>query len=425
MLSVLYRVHVSDFTARMLAVCIGLATVVVAYHVGRVLYDRSTGLAAAAVLAFMPYHVVVSRQALLDGTETLFATVALLCAAHYARSQQRSWLYALAASLGLTFLSKETGIVFAVSFFVFLALSPQVFVRVRDLAGASILGVLMLAVYPISVSFGGASSTSRSFLSWQFLRRSNHGITFYFTTALPAMGWVVVAVAIAGLIALWRTRSWREHLLLSWIVVPLLFFTFWPTKGYQYLLPAAPAVAVLAGHALGRLPLGRGEGATRRVVSAIVVCAVLASLFVASWVRTQPSTSSSYLAGTGGVPRGRQAGVWLAANVPEDARLLALGPSMANVLQFYGGRKVWGLSVSTNPLHRNPVYEPIVNPDLALRRNDIQYLVWDAYSANRSPRFAAQLLRYVARFHGRLVHSEVVGRGARQRQVIAIYAVRP
>ncbi len=424
-LSVIYRIRVSDFEARMLAVCIGLATVVVTYHVGKVLYNRRAGLVSAAILALMPYHVVVTRQALLDGTETFFATLALLCAAQFARSRQRSWLYALAAALGLTFLSKETGIVLAVSFFVFLALSPQVYIRVRDLAGALILGAAIVAVYPLAVSFGGAASTSRSFLSWQLLRRANHGIAFYFTSALPAMGWIVIGLACTGLIVLWPTRSWRENLLISWIVVPLLFFTFWPTKGYQYLLPAAPAVAVLAGRALARLPLGRDTRRTRSVVSVLVLCAVFATLFVSSWQHIRPSESTSYLAGTGGVPRGRDAGTWLAANVPSDARLLALGPSMANVLQFYGGRKVWGLSVSTNPLNRNPVYQPIDNPDLAIRRGDIQYVVWDAYSANRAPKFAAQLLRYVARFHGRLVHSEVIGHGTGQRQVIEVYAVRP
>ena len=98
---------------------------------------------------------------------------------------------------------------------------------------------------------------------------------------------------------------------------------------------------------------------------------------------------------------------------------------MANVLQFYGNRKVWGLSVSTNPLHRNPVYQPLPNPDSAIRRGDVQYLVWDSYSADRAPSFAARLLRYVARFHGQPVHTESIKSGNRVKPVIIIYAVRP
>jgi hypothetical protein len=41
---------------------------------GRLLYGRAIGLLAAAILALMPYHVLVSRQMLLDGPMTFFAT---------------------------------------------------------------------------------------------------------------------------------------------------------------------------------------------------------------------------------------------------------------------------------------------------------------------------------------------------------------
>jgi hypothetical protein len=199
----------------------------------------------------------------------------------------------------------------------------------------------------------------------------------------------------------------------------------WPTKGYQYLLPIAPAVAVLAGRALGRLPFRRGARVASVILSTLLVVVLLGTLTQTSWSRISPKSTSTFLAGTGGVPGGRAAGTWLRTNVPPGARLLALGPSMANILEFYGNRAVWGLSVSTNAAHRNPVYQPLVNPDLAIRRGDIQYLVWDSYSANRSPTFAAKLLRFVARYRGRAVHTETVTRGKKSVPVITIYQVHP
>lgn len=110
--------------------------------------------------------------------------------------------------------------------------------------------------------------------------------------------------------------------------------------------------------------------------------------------------------------------------------MLALGPSMANIIQFYGHRKVYGLSVSLNPLHRNPIYEPVRNPDLKIRRNELQYLVWDSYSAARSDFFAQRLLRYAERYHGRVVHTESVevrsdDGAVVEKPVIVIYEVRP
>jgi len=55
---------------------------------------------------------------------------------------------------------------------------------------------------------------------------------------------------------------------------------------------------------------------------------------------------------SGGVPGGREAGRWIDRHVPKGAQMMSVGPSMANILQYYGHRKIYGLSVSSNPLHR-------------------------------------------------------------------------
>jgi 4-amino-4-deoxy-L-arabinose transferase-like glycosyltransferase len=249
-----------------------------------------------------------------------------------------------------------------------------------------------------------------------------------------AIGLGVVAAATAGLWLLRRDASWRETLLCSWIAVPVVFFELFPVKGFQYLLPIAPAVAVLAGRCFAHwdprtLPARLGVLRTRATVP-IALGIVLVSLAVPSWQRVQPSQASTLLAGAGGMPGGREAGRWIAGNVPKGAEMLSIGPSMANVLQFYGHRKVYGLSVSANPLHRNPVYEAVHNPDRRIRENDLQYIVWDAFSAGRSRFFSSRLMRFVERFDGHVVHTETVtvrspdGRPAR-RPVIVIYEVGP
>ena len=102
---------------------------------------------------------------------------------------------------------------------------------------------------------------------------------------------------------------------------------------------------------------------------------------------------------------------------------------MANIIEFYGQRQAFGLSVSPNPLHRNPAYDPVVNPDLAIRSGDIQYIVWDSFSADRSPFFSDQLRTFIGRYHGRVVHIESVTLtqpdGATTTQpIIIIYQVR-
>lgn len=417
-----------DVAGRVAAALVGLATVLLTYELGRLLYGRRAGLFAALFMAVMPYSVLVSRQALLDGTEALFATLALYLTARYAMTQRPVWLYAAAGTLGLTFLSKEVGFLFVGSMYAFFALTPSVRVRLRHVVVAALVMAVVISPYPLSLLFAGTTTTGGRFLSYQIFRRPNHDLLFYPTTVTEALGPLLVAVALFGLWALRRWGSWRETLLLSWVVVPALFFEVWPVKGFQYLLPIAAPLAILAARALSH-----GLGSRRvRGVSAAWAAAVLVALTltVPAWNRIQPPTSGTFLAGSGGVPGGREAGEWVRRNVTLGAELLAVGPSMANILQFYGHRRVHGLSVSPNPLHRNPVYEPVTNPDLQLRQGNLQYLVWDSFSAGRSPFFAAKIRQYAERFNGHVVHVEsvpVTGSDGRQvtKPVIVIYAVGP
>jgi len=149
-------------------------------------------------------------------------------------------------------------------------------------------------------------------------------------------------------------------------------------------------------------------------------------MFAATWPQIQPANPSQMLAGAGGVPGGREAGTWIRENTPVGARLMTIGPSMANIIQFYGNRKAYGLSVSPNPLKRNPSYDALTNPDLQVRSNQLQYVVWDSYSAARSGYFEAKLMDYVKRYHGRVVHTETLPdpAGGPEKAVIIVYEVR-
>lgn len=431
LLSLFYLDGVSDVAGRLLAAAFGIGTIVVVYLTGSLLFGRRVGLLAAALLAVMPYHVVVTRQVLLDGPMAFFATVTLYLLARFSLSGKASWLYAAGGALGLTFLSKETGALLLGSVYAYFALSRDVRVRLRDLAFSSLAFVAVAIPYPLSLVFSGKSSTGSSFLAWQVFRRPNHGPAFYFTEVPPALGLPVIALALVGLVAVRKGWTWRDTLLVTWVAVPVLVFEIWSVKGFQYLLPIATPMAILAARTLCDLPFRLRLPFTRqRLVAVVLSLTTLTSLAVPSWQQAHPSTSRTFLAGSGGVPGGREAGEWVGENVPAGSRLLALGPSMANILQFYGHRKAYGLSVSSNPLHRNPTYEPVGNPDLQIRTNKLQYVVWDSYSAGRSPYFSTQLMRYVERYHGRAVHTQSVdvssaGGGTVAKPVIVIYEVRP
>jgi hypothetical protein len=417
-LSLGWRLGLHTGFERLVSVAAGVITVYLVYELGRQLYGRRTGLIAALLLALMPYHVVVSRQVLLDGPMTMLATLTLLLLVRFVLTGRPAWLYATGAAMGVTFLAKETSIVLLFAIYAFLALTPELRVRLRDLAISTGVMVLVMAPFPLSIFLTGRSGTGESYLTWQLFRRPNHDWLFYGSNVPEVIGPLVLAAAVIGLVALRRSGSWPERLLLCWIAVPVLFFELWPVKGFQYLLPIVAPVAVLAARPL----------VTKRMRPVLaVVCVSLLAVTIGRLAATEERTM---LAGAGGVPAGREAGEWIDGHVPRGATFMTIGPSMANLVQFYGRREAYGLSVSPNPLNRNPSYEPIVNPDQALRTGDIQYVVWDTFSASRAPSFSDRLLGYAERYDARAVHAETLpvrtpdGHTVR-RPAIVVYEVQP
>jgi hypothetical protein len=303
----------------------------------------------------------------------------------------------------------------------FILVCPRVNQPLRALALAlPAFGAVSLAL-PLALLLAHHSSTGQNYLEWQLTRSSNHAVTFYFTTVASSIGWGVIAGALAALLVR-ANRTWRELLLVLWIVVPYAFFEIYPLKGYPYVLPAAPAIAILAARGVLTFRLPKSWASrVRGVIYPSVVAVLGASIAVGAWQAVFPSADQAGLAGKGGIPGGREAGKWVGSHLVPGSQLMTIGPSMANIIEYYSHFPAQGLSVSTNPLHRNPAYVPIDNPDLAVRQGEFPFLVWDAYSAARSPSTAKRLTVLLARYHAKPVHTETAG----GRPVIVIYEVHP
>jgi 4-amino-4-deoxy-L-arabinose transferase-like glycosyltransferase len=419
MLSILFQFGVNDVAGRLLSVGFGVVAIGLTYALGSLMFSRRVALLAAAALALMPYHVAVTRQMLLDGPEMTLWLLATYFVARYAATGLPRWLYAAAFTAGLTVLAKETAILVVVVGIAFGLMTPVVHLGARRLAIAAGAFLLALSPYPASILLSGASDTARQFLLWQILRKPNHSGTFYFDVLGSAIGPVLLIVAALGVIAAIRAGAWQDRLLLAWLFVPLAFFEAWPVKGYQYLLPVAPALALLAARTLDvpwttwledrfrRLRFDPQHLVGARAFASILVPALLLLSLAPGTISTVMATSAQgSLAGTGGLPGGREAGMWIRDNVPPGATFMTIGPTMSNIIKFYGHRSSLGLSVSPNPLRRNPAYDPILNPDRAVQTLQIHYAAFDVWSAVRSPFFSGTLRRYITKYHGRLVYEQ-------------------
>jgi hypothetical protein len=438
-----FHVARGEVPARLVAVAFGLAAVALTYLLGHRLYGRRVGLVAAALMAVMPYSVVVSRQALLDAPMATFFLLTMYCTARYAEHSHARWLYATAFAAGMTFLAKETGVLVVAAVAAFVMLTPTVRMSARRLLIAFLLYVVAISPYPAAILIGGGSNAAQQFLLWQVLRAPNHPWTFYAEILPGAVGPLVMLAAAIGIYVALRRRGWQERLLLAWVATPTLFFELWPVKGYQYLLPIAPGLALLATQGMAqawswwrrsrmwdRIVARLRDPRLERGVASGALAIVMASLAIPSIGLVTSGSALGSLAGTGGLPGGREAGEWIRDNVPESATFMTIGPTMSNLIQYYGLRHSLALSVSPNPLKRNPAYEAVQNPDRSIRDLSIQYIAFDIWSAERSPYFAGILQRYITKYHGRLIFRQsaltrLSDGSTGQQFVVQIYEVRP
>ena len=181
LLALTFHWGVTDWAGRLLSAAIGIATIFLVYRTGRLLYGPSTGVIAALIMALMPYHVIVTRQVLLDGPATFFTTLTLYLVAKFAATGRPWFLAATGTALGLSFMTKESAFVVFAAVYAFLALSSEIRVRIRDIILSFTCMMAVMFLYPLSLKLagGGATEKAQGYLVWQLFRRPNHSLGIF------------------------------------------------------------------------------------------------------------------------------------------------------------------------------------------------------------------------------------------------------
>ena len=150
--------------------------------------------------------------------------------------------------MGLAILAKEPSVLFCAGIYAFFALAPDVPMKIRHLLGARGVTAITIIPFPLAIAFSGKPKTGGNFLAWQLFRRPNHSAFFYPTVVPVAIGIGVVLAALIGLLlcAAGACGPGAKRCSSAGSSCPAAFFELWPVKGFQYLLPVAPAVALLA-----------------------------------------------------------------------------------------------------------------------------------------------------------------------------------
>jgi hypothetical protein len=244
--------------ARALSAVLGAVAVGLLAWAGARMFDRRTGLVAAALLAvaFLPVHYA---HFALNDVPTLAPVCLALAGVAGVFSRGRLGDYALAgAGIGLACATKYTGGI------VLLPLLAATLVGAgqsdgRRILGLALAGVLALAFFLTANPFALLDFHAfRDGLSEQSAASSdgggklgltgNSGILYYLGTTTWGLGWLPALAALGGAVAL-TVRDWRRAV----VLVPsiLVFIAFMGSQDRffaRWLLPIYPLLCLLAAY---------------------------------------------------------------------------------------------------------------------------------------------------------------------------------
>jgi len=251
----------SLLVARWVSLAAALATVYAVYRFVRARFDENAARWAAIVLLTSPYFFAVAQFASLDMLVSACITCTILLAVTAAEAPAdralRLWLAAYAAA-ALGVLAKGLiGIVIPALVFILWSITtrqPRLILAALKLRGLLVLAVIAVPWFVL------VEQHVPGFLRYFFIH--NHferyaeggfnnprGVWYYFVLVLGGMLPWTLALFPATRAALARTGPAQRVAVLGllWSIAVVVFFTIPSSKLPGYVLPAAPALAIVLG----------------------------------------------------------------------------------------------------------------------------------------------------------------------------------
>ena len=265
----------SSFSARFPSAFFGTLTVLLAFLIGKGFYDSRTGFLSGLILATSLAFARFSTRTYIDSPLTFFTTASFFCFLQwYRRTEEgserlkgkgRLFLFGFYVSMALATLTKGP-----VGFLVPLMVT-LVYLLIRkdwkgikrmDLLRGMVLFLVIVFSWYLPMLFKGGLPYLQETLSRQSIEYYatgwDHPKPFYFyfvnfpADFLPWMLFLPGAILYGYSNQSFGKR--KEFLfLLTWFVLPFLFFSFSGAKRIQYLLPLFPATSLMVGKLWGDL----------------------------------------------------------------------------------------------------------------------------------------------------------------------------
>lgn len=346
-----------ETAGRVSNVLFSAACVFPVYSIGRLVFGRRAGIAAAALFAFEPISVAWSSVPMSEGLFTLLTCLSALFFLRWMKWCRRRDLYLAAAAAGLTAVTRWEGILLIAFEGLFLlyywyrgrarlehvliaggiALFPAAVFALRNLI---VFGTPLKSAYADEMN--NYLPQLEMFSRWERIRRY-----FIFSDLDPAgisyrsYHWGYLLFGYGGLACTLLVRRFRRYglFLWAWLVFMGPMHFIWYYASVRFLIPAVPALCLGAGALLG-VPVEKLEGRRLATPVAAVLLALALCMTAALAVTSRPATNDFYkrnitaLEDDVGGFAARDALLWLKDNAGEGEVVTNMGAEAS----FYLGR---------------------------------------------------------------------------------------
>ncbi len=281
------------------------------YSMGRAVFGRRAGIAAAALFAFEPISVAWASVPMSEGLFTLLTCLSAMFFLRWLKRGRRRDLYLAAAAAGLTAVTRWEGMLLIACEGAFLLYYwHRGRARLEHVLAAGGIALLPAAAFALRnlITFGAPFKSAYTdemhsylpqlemFSKWERIRRY-----LIFSDLDPAgishrsYHWGYLVFGYAGLACSLLLRRFRRYALFLWAWLlcmgPLHFL--WYFASVRFLIPAVPPLCLGAGALLG-VPVEKLEGRRQAppVAAALLVLALCMSAALALTAR--PSSNDFY-----------------------------------------------------------------------------------------------------------------------------------
>lgn len=396
---------IQDVVARIIPVIFGSLTVFLTYLTGKELFDKRTGLICSLILAILPFHVIFSRQVILDVPLSFFVTLFLYFVARYQMTGKSLLCYWIGVSCALCVLSKEVGAIMIVIFIAYTIITRTLNLNKLKLFGfgfaSSFFPFILLMVtkqeFRDSIYYYGI---------FQFSRGEVNIFSPRYSTVLihEAFGYVLLFLMALSVFLIWRhsrmlkSRRYLDGVVLLVLTLSILFvcYQLLPSKGDRFMITFVPPAVILGCSFLVLDPL---KGTDKRILAyiSIIPLVILSSNFFLSKALPIEDLKISDNLGT---PWKRELAIWIKDNSPKDSAILTDHMPLANIIRFYSNRDVYTVEVSSNPS-----YIDVDNPALLILNKNITLIVQDLDPKFSNNRLNLELEKYVEFFDPKLIYT--------------------